>query len=162
PEVGATKTIYNFNVYSGHENGLLGLTLDPNFSKNGWAYFFYSPTGVGAVQRISRFVISGDSLLADSEKVLLEFPFQIDQCCHSGGSLAFGPNGNLFISIGDNTNPFASHGFAPIDEREGREPWDAQRTSANTHDYNGKILRIRPEADGTYSIPEGNLFPKDG
>lgn len=162
PEAGATKTIHNLEVYSGHENGLLGLTLDPNFSKNGWAYFFYSPTGAGAVQRISRFVISGDSLLADSEKILLEFPIQIDQCCHSGGSLAFGPEGNLFISIGDNTNPFASDGYAPIDEREGREPWDAQRTSANTHDYNGKILRIRPEADGTYSIPDGNLFPKDG
>lgn len=162
PEVGATKTIYNFNVYSGHENGLLGLTLDPNFSKNGWAYFFYSPTEAGAVQRISRFVISGDSLLADTEKILIEFPIQIEECCHSGGSLAFGPDGNLFISIGDNSNPFASDGYAPIDEREGRAAWDAQRTSGNTNDLNGKILRIRPEADGTYSIPEGNLFPKDG
>lgn len=162
PEVGKTKTIYSFDVFSGHENGLLGFTLDPNFSQNGWAYFFYSPTGVGAIQRISRFEISGDSLIADSEKIVFEFPFQIDQCCHSGGSLAFGPNGNLFISIGDNTNPFASFGYSPMDEREGREPWDAQRTSANTNDYNGKILRIKPEADGTYSIPDGNLFPKDG
>ncbi|HLT51889.1 MAG TPA: PKD domain-containing protein, partial [Arenibacter sp.] len=76
------------------------------------------------------------------------------------GALEFGPDGNLFIGLGDNTNPFESSGFAPIDEREGRALWDAQRSAANTNDLRGKILRIRPEVDGTYSIPEGNLFPE--
>ena len=51
-----------------------------------------------------------------SEKILLEIPLQRDQCCHSAGSLEFGPNGNLFISVGDNTNPFDSDGFSPSDE----------------------------------------------
>ena len=60
------------------------------------------------------------------------------------GSLYFGPDGSLFISTGDNTNPFDSSGFNPIDERSGRSAWDAQRTSANTNDLNGKILRIKP------------------
>ena len=50
--------------------------------------------------------------------------------------------------------------YAPIDERDGRSPWDAQKSSANTNDLRGKILRIHPEADGTYTIPDGNLFPK--
>ena len=68
--------------------------------------------------------------------------------------------GNLWISAGDDTNPFASDGFAPIDERADRRPWDAQRTSANTNDLRGKILRIRPQPDGSYTIPEGNLFPE--
>lgn len=69
-------------------------------------------------------------------------------------------NGNLFIAVGDNTNPFESSGFAPpIDEREGREPWDAQKSAGNTNDLRGNILRIKPEDDGTYTIPEGNLFP---
>ena len=82
------------------------------------------------------------------------------------GSLAFAPNGDLYISTGDNTNPFASDGFAPIDERPGREFWDAQRTSANSNNHNGKVLRIHPlpgatGAPGigtTYSIPGGNMF----
>ena len=65
----------------------------------------------------------------------------------------------MFLSTGDDTNPFASDGYAPIDFREDREGWDALRTSGNTNDLRGKILRINPENDGTYTIPEGNLFP---
>src|SRR5205085_10443804 len=50
--------------------------------------------------------------------------------------------------------------FSPSDEREGRSPFDAQKSSGNTNDLRGKIIRIHPEPDGTYTIPEGNLFPK--
>ena len=57
--------------------------------------------------------------------------------------------GNLYLSTGDNTNPFASDGFAPIDERPDRENLDAQRTSANSNTHNGKILRIGPLANPT-------------
>ena len=75
----------------------------------------------------------------------------------------FGPRGELFIASGDNTHPHGdSQGYAPLDERPDKAPWDAQKSAANTQSYNGKILRIRPLADGTYEIPEGNLFPKDG
>ena len=94
-----------------------------------------------------------------SEKVLLEVPIR-RKCCHSGGSLEFGKDGLLYIGIGDNTNPFESKGYAPIDERPNRALWDAQRSAANTNDLRGKILRIQPKADGTYSIPAGNLFPE--
>src|SRR5690606_15923617 len=92
---------------------------------------------------------------------MLEVPLQ-RTCYHSAGSLAFGPSGLLFIAVGDNTTPSASQGFSPLDEREGRLCYDAQRSAANTNDLRGKILRIRPEKDGSYRIPEGNLFPKDG
>jgi cytochrome c len=68
----------------------------------------------------------------------------------------------LYVSVGDNTNPFDSDGFAPLDERPGNAIGDAQRSAANTRDLRGKILRIRPLDDGTYEIPPGNLFPANG
>ena len=63
--------------------------------------------------------------------------------------------GDLWLATGDNTNPFASDGYAPIDEQPGRAAWDAQRTSGNTNDLRGKLLRITPQADGTYTVPDG-------
>ncbi len=148
-------------VFTGFEDGLLGLAIDPNFAENNWIYLFYSdPDPDNWEQHISRFVFRDDSLHFASEKILLRIPVQREECCHSGGALEFGPDGLLYITTGDDTNPFASDGYAPIDERSGRSSWDAQRSSANTNDLRGKILRIRPEDDGTYSIPDGNLFPE--
>lgn len=149
-------------VFAAQENGFLGFALDPRFSDNGWIYLFYSPTNhVG--QRLSRFVMRGDTLDLGSEKVVLQFPEQRDECCHHAGSVEFAPDGNLLISTGDNTHPGGdSDGYAPIDERPGREAYDAQDGPANTQDLRGKILRIRLTPEGGYSIPDGNLFPKDG
>ncbi|MTB50438.1 ThuA domain-containing protein [Lewinella sp. W8] len=141
------------------EDGLIGMNKDPNFAENQWIYLFYSPTDK-SVNRLSRFTMNGDELPLDSEVVMLEVPVQREQCCHTGGSIAWDADGNLYVSTGDNTNPHASNGYSPSDERPGRGPWDAQKSSANTNDLRGKILRIKPEADGTYSIPEGNLFPE--
>jgi cytochrome c len=140
------------------EDGLLGLAADPNFASNGWIYLYYSPAGPDPKNVLARYTMKGDSLDLASRAILLEVPVQRDECCHTGGSIAFDRQGNLYVSTGDNTNPFAT-GYAPIDERPGRSPWDAQKSSANTNDLRGKILRIHPEPNGTYTIPEGNLFP---
>lgn len=145
------------DVFSGLEDGLLGLAVDPNYKENNWVYMYYSKPDEDK-QNLSRFELKNDELVLSSEKVLLQVATQREECCHSGGSLEFGPDGLLYLSTGDNTSPRAD-GYAPIDNREDRYPWDAQKSSANTNDLRGKILRIRPEADGTYSIPEGNLFP---
>ncbi len=160
PTTNNTSTIAQISVYSGQEDGLLGIALDPDFEANNWIYLFYSPSGVMPKQHLSRFTLVGNQL--SSEQILLEIPTQRAQCCHSAGSLAFDSAENLYISTGDDTNPFASNGFAPIDERPGRNPWDAQKSSSNADDLRGKILRIHPENDGTYTIPSGNLFPADG
>lgn len=157
-QTGMTKKIAQVPLFYGNEDGLLGVAVDPKYQENNWIYLFYSAPGDEPIQHVSRFDLVGDSLLASSEKILLTIP-TIRKCCHSGGALEFGPNGNLFITLGDNTNPFESSGYAPIDERPGRALWDAQKSAANTNDLRGKILRIKPEDDGTYSIPEGNLFP---
>jgi len=162
PKTNTTEVVAQLTVTTEQENGLIGLALDPKFSENGWVYLQYSPPDFTG-QHISRFSFRDNRLDLSSEKLLFKYEEQRRECCHHAGSLEFGPDGTLYIGTGDNTNPFDdSQGFAPIDERPGREPWDAQRTSANTKNYNGKILRLRPEADGTYSIPEGNLFPQDG
>lgn len=156
----AIRVINTFEVFTGNEDGMIGLTKDPGFEQNHWLYIYRShPTQVANV--LSRFTFTNDAIDMASEKELLAVPTQRAECCHTGGSLAFGPEGNLFISTGDNTNPFASAGFSPSDERPGRKAWDAQRTAGNTNDLRGKILRIHPEADGTYTIPDGNLFAKD-
>ena len=162
PETQEVLTVGSLKVTTEQENGLIGLALDPDFARNQWIYLQYSPPDFTG-QHVSRFTIRDNKLDMASEKILFKYEEQRLQCCHHAGSLEFGPDGCLFIGTGDNTNPFNdSQGYAPIDQRKGREPWDAQRTSGNTHNYNGKILRIRPEDDGTYTIPDGNLFPADG
>jgi len=149
-------------VFNAMENGFLGFALDPAFARTGWIYLYYSPTNHTG-QRLSRFLMRGDTLDVASEKIVLQFPEQRKDCCHHAGSVEFAPDGNLLISTGDNTHPGGeADGYAPIDERPNREEYDAQDGPSNTDDLRGKILRIRPAADGTYTIPEGNLFPRDG
>jgi cytochrome c len=155
----STKYRYKDGNQSEAEDGLLGIALDPGFAKNNWIYLYYSPAGDKPVNILTRYEFKGEELVEASKKVLLEVGVQREQCCHTGGSIAFDAQGNLFLSTGDNTSP-RNTAYAPIDEREGRMPWDAQKGSANTNDLRGKVIRIHPEPDGTYTIPEGNLFPK--
>ena len=161
PAAGAVVEAGVLPTFSEQENGFLGFALDPQFVRNNWIYLYYSPTNYSG-QRLSRFEMKGDVLDVSSEKVMLEFGEQRRECCHHAGSVEFGPDGNLYISTGDNTHPAgdsASNG--PMDERPDREPWDAQKGASNTQDLRGKILRIRPTAAGGYTIPKGNLFPRD-
>lgn len=82
------------------------------------------------------------------EKTVLEVKTSRGMCCHVGGDIDFDAQGNLYLSTGDDSNPFASDGYTPIDERASRNPaFDAQRSAGNTNDLRGKILRI-PAAGG--------------
>ncbi len=162
PVLKVVKTIQQIPVSTKHEDGLLGLALDPDFYSNRWIYLFYSGPEA-AQQRVSRFTYTDGAVPPLSqEEVLLTIPTQREECCHSAGSIQFGPDRMLYIATGDNTNPFKSNGYAPIDGRPGRAPFDARRSAANTNDLRGKVLRIRANEDGSTSIPDGNLFPKDG
>lgn len=145
-----------------YEDGMLGLALDPQYSSNHRVYIYYSTPCQDSLQRLSRFFLTKDTLVMASEKTILEVPVQRETCCHSGGAIQFGPDGLLYLSTGDNTSSKESDGYSPLDERSGRGPFDAQKSSANTQDLRGKILRIKVNKDGSYQIPDGNLFPKDG
>jgi len=159
PKNDSIYVINNFNVNTKFEDGMLGLAHDPDFETNKWMYIYYSHPEKSA-NVLSRFVFDGEKIDQGSEKMMLEVATQRETCCHTGGSIVFGPGKNLIVSAGDNTNPFESDGYSPADERKGRHPFDAQGSSSNTNDLRGKILRIHPERDGSYTIPEGNLFPK--
>ncbi|MEV1328560.1 ThuA domain-containing protein [Micromonospora costi] len=169
PRTQTTSTAVTIPVYSGGEDGLLGIALDPNFADNGHLYVYYSPASADDtnpatfVNRLSRLTVGeGSQIDRATEKVLLEVPARRlpDEPGHTGGGLEFGLDGNLYLGVGDDVNPHSepSGGYAPLSERDGTFH-DARATSANTNDLRGKILRIHPEPDGTYTIPEGNMFP---
>ncbi|GAC1483915.1 MAG: hypothetical protein NVS1B13_08730 [Flavisolibacter sp.] len=148
------------------EEGMLGLAKDPDFAKNNWVYIYYSPAD-SSVNRLSRFTFTKDTLDKATEKVILEVKSQREICCHTGGSIAFGPDKLLYFSSGDNSTPFdekgvkyVNSGFAPLNDIPGHQQFDARRSAGNSNDLRGKIMRIKIKEDGTYDIPEGNLFPK--
>ncbi|MET8686848.1 PQQ-dependent sugar dehydrogenase [Streptomyces sp. NPDC004732] len=177
---GNTKVAGKIPVYTHDEEGLQGVGIDPKFSENRGIYLYYAPpldtpagdapeTGTAedfkkfdGVNRLSRFVLKADGTLdAASEKKVLDVPASRGTCCHVGGDIDFDKDGNLYLSTGDDSNPFASDGFTPIDERADRNPaFDARRSAGNTNDLRGKILRVKVADDGSYTVPDGNLFAK--
>ena len=137
------------------EEGLVGITLDPDFATNRLIYMLYAEPAI-MKHVLARWEVQDDQLVDESKKVLLEWSVQREQCCHTGGGMAWDAQRNLFVTVGNNTSNSVT---SQTDERPGRSSWDDQRGAANTNDLRGKILRIHPEPDGTYSIPKGNLFP---
>ncbi|OLF19238.1 PQQ-dependent sugar dehydrogenase [Actinophytocola xanthii] len=174
---GTTSVIGTLAVYSHDEEGLQGVGVDPGFATNRFIYLYYAPplstpggdapaggtdfSAWNGVNRLSRFTLNADYTLNTASQVtVLDVPASRGMCCHVGGDIDFDAAGNLYLSTGDDTNPFESSGYTPIDERADRNPaYDAQRSSANTNDLRGKVLRIKVNANGSYSIPAGNLFP---
>ena len=164
PVTKKTRLLHDFPVKAVEKylNGLLGMTIDPDFARHPYLYFFYT-TQDGALtkQRIARFTMATDNTLdLASEKVVIEFPIDLEVSAHTGGSMAWDAHRNLFISTGDNTVPFESNGFAPIDTQAGRLVYDAERSAGNPNDLRGKILRIHVDTEGNYTVPDGNLFAK--
>jgi glucose/arabinose dehydrogenase len=123
----------------GNEQGLLGLAFDPNYKQNGFLYVNY--TGSGGNTVIARFQVTSNPNQADpnSEKRLLGVvqPFPN----HNGGVVVFGPDGYLYLGLGD-----------------GGSQGDPNGNGQNTHVLLGKILRIDVEHGDPYAIPSNNPF----
>ena len=115
------------------ERGLTGITLDPNFADNGWVYVYYTASTPTFHNRVSRFTAIGDVALPGSEVVLQDFPTLGESAQHNAGALHFGPDGKLYVALGDNLR---------------------STNSASMVTVMGKIVRIN--ADG--SIPADNPF----
>jgi glucose/arabinose dehydrogenase len=120
-------------VDSNGERGLLGITFDPNFATNKFVYVYYTVPGDPAHNRISRFTDNGDVALAGSEFVLADLDNLSGAGNHNGGAIHFGPDGKLYIAVGENANAANSQTFS---------------------NRLGKVLRIN--SDG--SIPNDNPF----
>jgi len=121
-------------VNASGERGLLGIAFDPDYASNRYVYVYYTATGP-VHNRVSRFTanVAGDRALADSEVVILDLNNLSSATNHNGGAIHFGPDGKLYIAVGDNAN------------------------GANSQSFNnllGKILRINPDG----SIPDDNPF----
>lgn len=134
-------------IVSGGEEGLLGLAFHPNFSSNGCFYVNYTTTRLsGTLQTaISEFraaPANANTVNPTSENIL----FTVDQpeINHNGGGLAFGNDGFLYIGLGDGGGGGDQHGTIG----------NGQDTTTKL----GKILRIRVDCNGTYTIPADNPF----
>ncbi len=138
------------------EVGMLGMAADRDFARTGWVYLFFCPAQKKDTMRLARFTVAGNKLDLASEKKLLDYHIDVAGAIHMGGGLAMDPKGNLYIGVGDNCPPIAE---VPIDLRRGKEISDAFRSAGNSRDLRGKVLRIHPEPDGSYTIPKDNLWP---
>jgi glucose/arabinose dehydrogenase len=129
------------------EHGLLGMAFDPDYTNNG--YFFVQRTTPDGHSIVSRFSVSSNPYLADADSELVLMYITQVYTGNRGGALAFGPDGFLYVGIGD-----------------GGEAYDPRQRAQNGLSFHGKILRIDvaqpPAADslptGTYAIPAGNPF----
>ena len=173
PRTALTTVAASLNVadMGGDKGGILSLATGPGFREDRWVYVLYAPrihwngnssfAGGKFSFRLARFKVVVDKLDIASEQVLLEYPQQPES--HAAGSMMFGKDGNLFFSTGDNSRPSVSDQYSPMDEAPGHEYADDQRSTANTNDLRGKVIRIHPEptlVNGRYyTIPNGNLFP---
>lgn len=115
---------------AGGERGLVGLTLDPAFSSNGYFYVYYTTTEPR--NRVARFTAVGNTASLASEQLIWQNPALAGDY-HHGGSIFFGPGGDLFIATGDQFDSSNSQNLA------------------NQH---GKLLRVRPDG----SVPPDNPF----
>ncbi|MBT4842297.1 MAG: glucose dehydrogenase [Anaerolineae bacterium] len=126
---------------NGSEQGLLGLAFHPDYVENG--FFFINYTDINGNTVIARYQVSGNANQADakSEAVLLHIEQPYGN--HNGGGLAFGPDGFLYIGLGDGGSGDDPHGYGQ---------------SLDT--YLGKILRIDVDGSETYVVPADNPFLK--
>ena len=154
-------TLANLPVISTQSNGLNGLALAPDFEISRSIFLSYLPNDRSAYQRISRMIMVGDSLDLSSEIIIMETPLEFEYGWHGTNALEFDKQGNLYIGMGDFTLQSSEvAGYAQIDEQWGHSQHDAQRTSANSSNYPGKILRVFPSDTGGYTIPDDNLFDR--
>jgi glucose/arabinose dehydrogenase len=90
------------SVDSSGERGLLGIAFDPNFAANRFLYLYYTVSTNPRHNRVSRFTANGDVVVPGSESIILELDNLSGATNHNGGAIHFGPDGKLYIAVGEN------------------------------------------------------------
>jgi len=121
----------SLSVSATGERGLIGVTVDPAFATNGFLYLHYTAPTPNPHNRVSRFTATGDVALAGSEAILLELDDLSAATNHNGGALHFGPDGKLYLGVGENANGGNAQLFTNL---------------------LGKVLRLNPDG----SVPGDN------
>lgn len=101
-------------VDSSGERGLLGVAFDPNFATNNFVYVYYTVPGSPAHNRVSRFTANGDVAGPGPEFVILDLDNLSGAGNHNGGAIHFGPDGKLYVAVGENANPANSQTLANL------------------------------------------------
>ena len=130
------------NVSGQGEQGLLGLAFHPNYTENG--FFFVNYTGNDGNTIVERYSVTDDENIADPTTGKMIIQVYQPAANHNGGCIQFGPDGYLYIGMGDG-------GSAD-------DPWN---NSQNRQELLGKMLRIDIDTDEPYLIPEDNPFASD-
>jgi len=96
----------SLTVDSSGERGLLGIAFDPNFATNHYLYVYYTVATSPIHNRVSRFTAAGDTAVPGSEAIILELDNLSSATNHNGGAIHFGPDGKLYIGVGENANGY--------------------------------------------------------
>jgi len=127
------------------EQGLLGLAFDPDYATNGFFYVNYTTGSGNGTTRVSRFSVTGDPDVADPGSEVVLFSLAQPYNNHNAGDLDFGPDGYLYIPLGD-----------------GGSGNDPPNNGQNLRTALGSILRIDVHGGTPYAIPPDNPFTNHG
>ncbi|HNC09570.1 MAG TPA: PQQ-dependent sugar dehydrogenase, partial [Anaerolineales bacterium] len=133
-------------VTTGSELGLLGLAFHPSYESNGYFFVDYTRTEGGQLQTvIARYQVSTDPDIADINSASILLTIDQDFENHNGGQIHFGPDGYLYIGMGDGGN--------------GGDP---NNRAQDPNSLLGKMLRIDVDSGSPYAIPPSNPFVSNG
>jgi len=170
---GTPSTVLDLPVNSASERGLLSIALHPSFKRNGWVYLFWSESTTGAdsaelaevptrANRVDRFVWDGTTLVYD--RTLTRFrAFQQDagqplRGNHNGGVMRFGPDGKLYVIVGDTGRRGQTQNIFDGPFGEGVDDDQFGGPDPDNDHFTGVIVRLND--DGT--APRDNPFWHEG
>ena len=190
PRTGLNTLAADVPIYQHDEEGLQGIAIDPNFKQQqlGLPLLLAAAGHAGGrpgharrqrgrrarrraprptshrfkgVLRLSRFKLRGNTLDLGTEQQIIDVPVDRGICCHVGGQIDFDGKGNLYLSTGDDTNPFASDGYAPLDDRAGPQPGLRRAAQRRQHQRPARQAAAHPASSrgGGYTVPRGQPVP---
>jgi cytochrome c len=166
---GAAKTVKvmgKISVWGQQDNALFGVVLHPNYDNNRWMYLWFSPKermGENRLLRLARVIVKSDNTFdTTGMKLLINIKGSKTDTWHSGGPMTFDAYGDLWMSIGNNSNDLVNSNELILDSCSVLSKTDSSNSAewgpSNTASMRGGFLRIHPDSSSRgYSIPRGNF-----